>query len=39
MAMAIMPAFGLLAALAFIRASTSYETDMRQVNHQALAAA
>lgn len=31
-AMAIMPVFGLLAALAFIRASSSYETDMRQVS-------
>lgn len=39
MAMAIMPAFGLLAALAFVKASSSYETDMRQVNHQTLAAA
>lgn len=39
MAMAIMPVFGLLAAMAFIKASASYEKDMRQVNQAALAAA
>lgn len=37
-AMAIIPVFGLFAALAFIRAASSYEADMRQVS-QAVAMA